>query len=271
VSAPHARDLAANQRGFALLVLMAVIGAGSVGVLLAVQGLGSAFAERPQRTERNLEVVDGAMRTAFRANGSFPAAIDALATAAGLDANADWRIDPFFSPNDFDYRNVSGGKRALSRGPDGRLNTADDVAFVVDAEPLVRARQRGRLRLIRAALLRSQYRLAGTMTPTDVATMRTAMRDHAIAQRAWLTADAATRATLTTTLTTTEATIETMRVTHGMPVLPNRVTGGTGLMSRLGMPDTKAIDGNGRNMLVDTVLGARASGYDRTGGTDDDM
>lgn len=271
MNAHRTPDPMAAQRGFALLVLMAIIGAGSVGILLAVQGIANPFAERPQRTERNLEVADRAMRRAFRANGSFPTSLDALAAAAGLDANGDWRIDPWFSPTDFDYGNVGGGKRVRSRGPDRRRNTADDVIDVVGAEPLVRARQRGRLRLIRAVLLRSQYRLAGTMTPTDVVAMRDAMRDHAIAKRAWLTADAAMRATLTTVLNTSASTIQTMRVTHGMPALPNRVTGGNGLMSRLGMPDTKAVDGFGRTLLVDTVLGVRAGGYDRTGGTDDDM
>lgn len=260
-----------GQAGFALLVLLAIIGAGSVGILLAVQSVGNPFAERPQRTERNLAVADQALRVAFRANGAFPASIDALAAAAGLDPDGDWRQDPWFAPNDLDYGNVTGGKRARSRGPDRRLNTADDQSAVVGGESLVRARQRGRLRMIRAVLLRSQYRLSGTMTPTDVAAMRTATRDHAIAQRAWLTADAAARAALATTLTATASTIETMRVTHGMPALPNRVTGGSGLMARLGMPDWKAIDGNGRNMVIDTSLGVRAIGYDRTGGTDDDM
>lgn len=265
------RDRSDHQRGFALLVLMAIIGAGSIGILLAVQGIANPFAERPQRTERCLAVGDQALRVAFRADGVFPATLDALATAAGLDANGEWRIDPWYSPNDFDYRNATVGKLMRSRGPDRQLNTADDVSVVVGAESLVRARQRGRLRLIRAVLLRSAYRLAGTMTPTDVATMRTAMRDHAIAQRAWLTADAAARATLTATLTATATTIENMRVAHGMAALPNRVVGGTGLMSRLNMLDSDAIDGNGRNLVVDTVLGVRANGYDRTGGTDDDM
>lgn len=260
-----------GQRGFALLVLLAILGAGSLGVLLAVQGLGHPFAERPQRTERNLEVVDRAMRVAFRGGGTFPASVDALAAAAGLDAGGTWRTDPWSPPNDFDYRNVSGGRRGLSLGPDGRRNTADDVATVVAAEPLVRARQRGRLRLIRAVLLRSGYRLAGTMTPTDLAAMRTAMRDHAVARRAWLTTDAATRATLATTLTATGATIEALRIAHGLPRLPNRLTGGSGLMAQLGMPDTKAVDGNRRNLRIDPVLGVRADGYDRRRNTDDDM
>jgi len=37
------------------------------------------------------------------------------------------------------------------------------------------------------------------------------------------------------------------------------------------MPDTKALDGNRRNMVADPLLGALAQGFDRTGGTDDDM
>lgn len=260
-----------GQRGFALLVLMAIIGAGSLGILLAVQSATNPFAERPQRTERNLSVAERAARDAFRVSGAFPANVAALATAGHLDPNGTWRLDPWFAPNDLDYRNVTGGRRLRSRGPDRRLNTADDVSVVVAAEPLVRARQRGRLRLIRAVLLRSAYCLSGTMTPTDVATMRMAMHDHANARRAWLTADAATRTALQATLTASADTIATLRTTHGLSPLPNRVTGGSGLMSQIGMPDTRAIDGNRRALVADPVLGVLSRGYDRRRGTDDDM
>jgi hypothetical protein len=254
-----------------MLVLLAVIGAGSIGILLAVQVASNPFADRPQRTERNMAVVEHAARAAFRANGAFPTTIDALATTVGLDAGGSWRTDPWFAPGDLDYRNVAGGRRVLSRGPDRRRNTADDVSAVVAAEPLVRARQRERLRLIRAVLLRSRFYLSGTMTPTDVATVRDAFHRHANARRAWLTADAATRTSLQATLAATESTIATMRLMHGLPALPSQVTGGAGLMAELGMPDTKAVDGNLRNMVADPLLGVLARGYDRTGGTDDDM
>jgi type II secretory pathway pseudopilin PulG len=259
------------QRGFALLVLLAIIGAGSVGLLLAVQASVGAFADRPLRTEQNLVTAGRAMRAAFRANGQFPTDLDALGSAAGLVADGDWRRDPWYAPNDLDYRTVSTGRRVRSRGADRRLNTADDAVAIVAAEPLVRARQRGRLRLIRAVLLRSPYYLTGAMTLTDQATMRSALREQAAARRAWLTADAATRATLQATLTASEATITTLRLTYGLSALPTRTTGGTGLMAQLGMPDAKAIDGNRRTLLADPLLGVLARGYDRRRGTDDDM
>lgn len=260
-----------GQRGFALLVLLAIIGAGSVGLLLAVPAMMSAFADQPLRTEQNLATAAAAARTAFRADGRFPTSLDALGSAAGLTVDGDWRRDPFYAPNDLDYRSLGSGRRLRSRGPDRRLNTADDAAAVVAAEPLVRARQRGRLRLIRAVLLRSPYCLSVAMTASDAAAMRDAMHDQARARRAWLTADAAGRATLQATLTASESTITALRLGYGLPVLPTSVTGGTGLMAQLSMPDGKAIDGNRRTLLADPVLGVIARGYDRRRGTDDDM
>jgi hypothetical protein len=260
-----------DQRGFALLVLLAIIGAGSFGLLLAVQATVGAFADRPLRTEQNLTTAGAAMRVAFRADGRFPTGLDALAGAAGLVVDGEWRRDPWFAPNDLDYRAVGTGRRVRSRGADRRLNTADDAAVVVAAEPLVRARQRGRLRLIRAVLLRSPYYLTGAMTSPDQATLRAALHDQANARRAWRTADAATRAALQATLTASAATVATLRLTYGLAALPTLATGGAGLMAQLGMPDGKAIDGNRRALVADPLLGVIALGYDRSRGTDDDM
>ena len=44
-----------------------------------------------------------------------------------------------------------------------------------------------------------------------------------------------------------------------------------GLMAQIGMPDGKAVDGIGRTLRTDAVLGVRSSGYDRRRNTDDDM
>ena len=97
------------------------------------------------------------------------------------------------------------------------------------------------------------------------------VRDYAIARRQWLTADAATRATLTTRMSTAAATVSAIAGAHGCAPLPLAVTGAGGLMEGLGMPDGKAVDGLGAALLLDATVGVLARGSDATGGTDDDM
>ncbi|MBL9075974.1 MAG: hypothetical protein JNL08_00640 [Planctomycetes bacterium] len=261
----HARA-GRRDHGFALLVLLGIVGIGSVGILLAVQAIANVGADRVLRTERNLHTAAAAVRASFVANGAFAGSLTAAATAGGLDPTASWRRDPWFDA-DLQYRNVATGRRLRSRGPDLRLNTADDVDVVVAAEPIVRSRQRGRLRLIRAVLARSPYAFSASMSPTDAAAMLDALRDHAIALRRWRTADTAARVALQATLDASTATVTALRAAYGLPALP----GVTALLVALGIPDTRAYDGNGRRWLTDPVLGVRARGYDRQGGTDDDM
>lgn len=256
--------------GFALLALLAVIGFGSIGVLLVVRAVGSATADLPLRTERNLQTAAAAVRRSFLDGGAFAATLDDAALAGGLDPTGSWRRDPWRG-SDLEYRTDASGRRLRSRGPDGRRNTADDAIVLVAAEPIVRRRQRGRLRLLRALLVRSPFCLTVTMTPAEHDAMRTALRDHAIARRRWLGADAATRVSLQATLDASEAAVTALRSTHALPLLPTQVTGAGGLLALLGVPDTRGIDGNGRALLADPVLGVLARGYDRLGGTDDDM
>lgn len=267
-----ARDAAGGaQRGFAMLAVLFLVGFGSLGVLIAVQTFLPATADVPERTERSLAVASSAARVAFRRNGSFPTSLDNLATAAGIDRQGSWRIDPWLSPNDVDYRRPATGANVRSRGRDGRLNTADDVQIAVIAEDLLRARQRGRLRMLRAILLTSSYFHAATMSPAEVSAMQAAMHTQAIAHRSWLTADAATRTALQGTLSSSAATITSLRSSHGLPAIPTRVVGANGLMQHLGLPDSRATDGQNRNLLRDPTIGLIAAGYDRRGGTDDDM
>ena len=266
----HPASSRRRDHGFALLALLAVIGFGSVGVLLAVQAVGGATADLPLRTEHNLHTAAAAVRRSFLDDGAFAGTLDEAAIAGGLDPRGSWRLDPWRGI-DLEYRNDASGRRLRSRGPDGRRNTADDATVVIAAEPIVRRRQRGRLRLLRAVLLRSPFCLAATMTPADHDSMRTALREHAIARRRWLGADAATRATLQVTLDASEAAVAALRATHALPLPPTQLTGAGGLLALLGVPDTRGVDGNGRMLLADPVLGVMARGYDRQGGTDDDM
>lgn len=264
-------DRRSGQRGFALLALLALVGMFGVGALLVAQRLVPTSAQFADDAEDNVVTVERAARVAFRRSGAFPANLGALATAAGLDSAARWRTDPWLPPNDLDWRRPSNGATVRSRGADRRLGTADDVAATILAEDLVRARQRGRLRVLRAVLLRSPYFFAAGMSPTETAAMRIAMQQNAIARRSWVTADAAARAVLRTTLDDTAATIASLRSAYACPALPTRVVGASGLMGALGIPDSRAVDGIGRRLVRDVSLGVVAVGYDRRRNTDDDM
>ena len=273
MSASHrtARTGNGGEQGFALIVLFALVGVASLGLVLGVQAFVSPLADVPVRAEANLATAAQATRTAFRSSGAFPTSLDALATASGLDATGGWRIDPFEASADLDYRVVATGVRIRSRGRDRRLGTGDDIVADVLGEDLLRLRQRARLRLVRAAVTRSAYSQAPSMGIDDLAVMRATMREHAVARRAWLTADAAARVALQTTLTSTATQIAALRALHACPPLPPRITGLDGLLAMLGMPASRSVDGQGRPLLDDPVLGVHASGFDGVGGTDDDM
>jgi type II secretory pathway pseudopilin PulG len=260
-----------DQRGFALLVLLAVVGIGSAGVLLAVQGLARFVDDRRPRAEANVAFVAAGAHAAFVATGAFPASLDALAGSRGWQTAGAWRTDPYGAGADVEYRSQTGGRRVRSRGFDGRLGTADDVRVDLAAEEPLRLRQRGTLRLLRARLLASPFRSAATMSTTDRQDLRQRTRDYANARRAFLTAGAAERAVLQATMDAARTAIETLCTAHGCPPLPTRMTGASGLPRRLGLPDSRAVDGLGRRLLPDPAVGFVAAGNDRTGGTDDDM
>jgi hypothetical protein len=270
VNAPSAtrRDAAA---GFALLVLLGIIGAGSLAVVLAVQACTPPWSERAKLADDSLATVQSGVRVAFRRNGVLPADLNAVAAATSLATQGRWRFDPFGAAQDLGYTRSATSVLVRSRGVDRTFGTADDVQLTIGKEPLLRDRQRARLRLLRAQLLRSPYRLAGTMSAADRTNMRQAMLAAATARRQWLTATPAERAVLTTTLAASAATLAALQAAHSLPPLPSSLTGTGGLMQQLGTADTRAADGQGAAMRRDTLLGMVCIGADAAGGTDDDM
>lgn len=264
-------DDTVRENGFALLVMLAIVGIGSVGILLAVQGFLAPLAETNARVEANLGTVEQVAREAFVRGGAFPVDLDALATTTGLSVDGSWRLDPWGSAQDLDYQRTSASLQVRSRGVDRSLGTSDDHTVVVAAEPLVRLRQRAHLRLLRALFLRSPYRFAPTMSTGELASMRTAMHDYAVARRNWWGADTTSRTSLTTQMAAAAATITALVATHSCAALPASLTGAGGLMENLGVADGMAVDGLGRALLADPVLGVVAAGNDLVGGTDDDM
>jgi hypothetical protein len=260
-----------DQRGIALLVLLGVIAAASMAIVLAAQRFVPPWSIRATTAVDNLVIVQGAASRARRTAGTFPANLNALATSAALPVAGSWRRDPFGVAQDLDYRATTAALTVRSRGLDRRLNTADDVVATVPSERIVRLRQRARLRLLRALLLRSPYRLQPSMSAAEQAEMRAATHDHARALRGWLTADATGRAAATARMNAASATIAALVAAHSCPPLPVALTGAAGLMSRIGAADGMAVDGRGRALVTDPVLGMRSRGNDGRRNTDDDM
>lgn len=258
-----------EQSGFALVVLLAVVGVGSVGILLAVQAYLPVLSDRQTVAADNVTTVARAAAIAYRQNGSFPADLNALETAAGLPATGGWRRDPYSAGRELDYRVRSADLQVRSCGPDGQFGTADDCERLVATETQLRVRQRLRLRMLRAVLLRSPYRFDAGMSAAELQQMKAAMHDYAIARRRWLTADTATRVTLTATMVSATATVNGLISTYGLPALPVSLTGAGGLMSQLSMPDGRCLDGRGAVLQTDATVGWLAAGV--TGGIDDDM
>lgn len=268
LAVPSTRE---RQAGFALLVLLGLIGVGSLSVVLALQAFRPPFAERSAAADARLATVQAAARAGFRGTGAFPADLDGIAAAASLPSAGPWRVDPYSAALELDYAISATGVRVRSRGPDRLLGSADDIRCDVATETQLRARQRGRLRLLRAQLLRSPYWLAPSMTASDAASMRTAMRAAAVATRQWFSATASERTALSATLAAAATTVAGLRAVHGLPSLPPALVGAGGLMQALGTSDARAVDGQGAAMRVDALLGVACVGADGTGGTDDDM
>jgi hypothetical protein len=256
--------------GFALLVLLGIVGIGSVGLLLAVQGFLPPLAGRIERIDADLGIVAQGARSTFAQSGAFPADLDALAAATGLPAGGGWRRDPWGAAQDYDLGRVGSNLRLRSRGPDRRLGTGDDVVVQLVGENLLRCRQRAKLRLLRALYARALQDAIDAMGPPAPTGLVDAVRRLASARRAWLTTSAADRVALTAQMATDAATITAAQAHVGW-ALPAALTGAGGLMEWLGKPDAIAVDGAGRALQLHASLGIVAVGSDRVGGTDDDM
>jgi hypothetical protein len=265
------RHRSASPQGFALLVLLGVVATASLAIVLAVNRFVPVLAVRTRHAIEHLDRAQVALATGHRRSGAFPADLDAVAVAAGLDAAGAWRVDPYGEGRDLDYVTTAAGATLRSRGLDRNLGTADDIVSQLPLERQLRLGQRSRLRLLRALLTASPYRTMPTMSAGERTSLRAAMREQAICRRRWLGADAAARAALTMRLSTATATVTALCLAHGATALPVALTGAGGLITAIGALDLAAVDGAGRPLVADPVLGIVAVGGDGTGGTDDDM
>lgn len=261
----------APEGGFALLVLLVLVGAFGAVMAVAVNRLAPADSGAQERTIERLELVRARALHAWFATGAFPGGLDQLAAAAGLPADGAWRADPLAPGEELDYRVVQRDLRVRSRGPDRRLGTADDVVVLQPAQESGRARSRNRLRLLRAALLASPYRRSQAMTAAQHGAVRADARSIAVLRRRLVHADATARPAMQQAIADAAARIAATCAAAGCPTLPSRLTGGAGLLAGLGLPDGLGVDGFGRAMDVDAAIGFLSRGADGRRGTDDDF
>lgn len=245
---------------------MALVGASSVGLLLVVGRFVPTLADRPQVALANLDTARRSVSEQFLRDGSFPASLAAVQAGAGAIGDS-WANDPYGAGSQLRYVTTPGGVTITSRGVDQRLGSADDVVSDIAAEPLLRVRQRLRLRMVRAVYVAE---LAAAITPSLPNAVQDAVRGFALAQRQWRTASNAERVALQATMDTCTTALGLLLATASY-VVPTAVTGAGGFMSRLGLSDSRAVDGVGRSYALHPVLGVIAVGYDGVGGTDDDM
>ncbi len=263
-----------NERGFALLSLMIVISASSMLFIAAIQRFDAPWSSAAEDTESNLAIIREAAERAYWGNRTFPTSLDDLQTAAGLPTDGPWRIDPHGASEELDYA-VSGSPSTVtvrSRGVDGQLGTGDDVTMTVSSQGVGRMLTWNRMRILRAAFLRSAYMYSGAMTAGDAQAMRDAVRTWSNSQRGILhAANTTVRANLVSQRDTARTTILNLRTTYGLSAPPASMTGPGSLLSNLSLPDSLGTDGFGRALLVSDAVGFTSQGGDGTGGTDDDL
>lgn len=262
-----------GQAGAAYLLLMLLLGSLGGALALAVGGIVPPQAQHRGAAEARLADLRACAVEDFAQRGAFPQNLTTLGQHAWLPGNGAWRLDPYAALTDFRYTATGRPRtlRVVSRGVDGRLGNADDLQFALSEQLPGRARSRNHLRMLRAQIVAWQVAAAGGgMSPTDHAALVAAARDYAEALRAVLGTGGATRTALQARLATALATIRSVRSSYGI-ALPTRVTGGSGLMTRLGLPDSAAVDGWNRTLLWNEAVGVVSRGGDNRGGTDDDF
>ncbi len=262
-----------GECGSAYLLLMVLVGAFSGLFAIALGTLVPPQAAHRGSAEQRLAWLRTAAADDYLRNGAFAANLPAFAARIAPPPSGSWRLDPYGAAVDFRWR-ASGQPRTLRvdcRGSDGRLDTADDLTFSLSEQQLGRDRSRDHLRVLRARIVAWQAGAGSTpMSGTDLAALRASSRSYVQARRAYATATTAERVALTATMNSSLATIRGLRSHHGI-ALPTRVTGGSGLMTAIGWPDSAAVDGWRRTLQWNEAVGVVSVGGDNRRGTDDDF
>jgi hypothetical protein len=143
-------SLVARQRGFALLALLASLGALTLMVVFAVASMQPAGHRDGVCLEERMAALQAASLAQFRQSGQVPVALpDGVWIDPVVDVAA-VRQDPYGNGIDLQVQSLPQGLLIRSSGPDRQPGNADDVTALVSLEVGQRQRQRARLRLLRA-------------------------------------------------------------------------------------------------------------------------
>lgn len=266
---------AASQRGFALLALLASLGALTLMVVFAVASLQPHGNSENVLLEARLAALQAASLAQFRQTGQVPVALPDATWIDPAFAGTAVQRDPYGQGGELQVQSLPQGMLIRSSGPDRQAGNADDVTALVSLEAGQRQRQRGRLRLLRA-LTAVQLQAAvdqaalAALVPPPEPRVAPAMRELARLRREDWSGSLPERLVRAARMTELEVVLLAHQAYAGW-LQPVAVTGTGGLMQRLGLADEIAIDGLGRALRLHTTLGVVAIGNDGLQGTSDDM
>ncbi len=276
-----------------LALLLVVAGIGLVAIGAAESASAELLGARRSVAERRVAAIAMDARDAWQRDGTLPADLGAVADTCITDPYGRWRFDPFGRGGDLTYRIISNPTRVTvtSCGPDGIAGTADDISFTADFESGARQITRGRACALRALYSRSRYCDDKRMKGEDRDRLREAIRSYGAAQRRTRYEEDDDQGEEDddddhggkqkkdkkkhgrkheSERDEAENAIDSLRHNYGLPDLPKRATGPGGLCERLGVPDSRGIDGFGNPFDV-VSAGFRSRGADGEGGNSDDQ
>ncbi len=284
-----------NESGFVMLGLLLVMGS-MLGILVELSTSFSTWGI-PQQTwqaESRVQQLHQASQGAYLGGTGLPTNINQLGASLLADGRGDWAQDPFATgvtvlmqttsipgPDAIQPLPLSAGSGGatgqisnlsfISIGRDQLPNTVDDITVSGNEQIVGRISSRNRLRVLRAAFLRSSFMDAPTMTATDRSSLRIEMRRLVQAQRKLLTAGLADRAAILVDRDAAASNIHLIRANHPLLLaIPSSATGTGGLLQAMGLPDSKAMDGFQQDFQT-ALTGFKSIGADATGDTADDF
>jgi len=205
---------------------------------------------------------------AYRVSGRYPASLDQWVGVANLALGE--RKDPFSPAQDLSYRDLGDRLEVRARGLDGQLVTADDVAELRDNRVPGRSLTRNRLRILRALAYRSDYLSPKTLTSAERIEIRDRLRIRALAMRRRIYVGRSDAKILDKSIQDQEKALRKLIKKHRKGKTYNRATGSNGLLRYLGLSDTRAGDGFGRDLLADD-FGFSCAGRDGRKNSNDDF
>jgi type II secretory pathway pseudopilin PulG len=254
-----------DAAGFALLALVVVLAVAAAATASFVAGLTFVSRADAQATaERDVARLARAVDEGLRRG--VPAPVDVAGARALLPVDVvpeRTTLEPW-QPTPLRFTTSNGLTTLPSVGPDATPGTADDLSIAANVREAQRATTRGRLRVLRARIARSEFAGTVPMSNANRDAFAAALRAFGVAQRSIVHLSGGARASAIAARDAAIATITQQRAG------PTAVVGPGGLCERLGLPDACGVDSAGMPFAM-TEAGPVATGADRIGGTDDDL